>query len=287
MLILRNPNLIAFETIVQAGTVHAAAVELGLTQTAVTLRIQHLEKELGMTLFLRSRRGMSLTGEGEALLQLCLGQKELEGQFLSKVMGNERSEVPLTIVGPTSTIAGRVVDDCLKLYEKYPFLNLHFKTEDHLNLVEMLKRGHADLAVVQYDIVPNEMDSKVLRPEKFLLVCSAAWKGMRLREILETKRIIDFYESDQTTSNYLKSFGLDLKGLKSRIFINNNEALIKAIVAGIGFGTLTEAVAKPFIEDGQLIVLNQAKALENKMALVWYPRPAKQKYFEDLIRSIK
>ncbi|HTL13188.1 MAG TPA: LysR family transcriptional regulator, partial [Bdellovibrionota bacterium] len=64
---LLSPQLQAFSAIVRTGTVHGAARQLGLTQTGVTQRIRALENTLSATLFVRSRKGMSPTSEGEAL----------------------------------------------------------------------------------------------------------------------------------------------------------------------------------------------------------------------------
>src|SRR4051812_43416479 len=125
MEILRNPALVAFQAIADAGTVHGAARTLGLTQTAVTLRLKTLESHLKLTLFLRSRRGMALTPEGKSLLQLCRGQKDLEGQFLSQITGAKRGKISLTLTGPTSAISSRVTENCHHIYEAHPFLNLH------------------------------------------------------------------------------------------------------------------------------------------------------------------
>ena len=64
---LLSANLQAFVSVARQGTVHGAAAELYLTQTGITQRIRAIEKELKTTLFLRSRKGMTLTQEGEAL----------------------------------------------------------------------------------------------------------------------------------------------------------------------------------------------------------------------------
>jgi DNA-binding transcriptional LysR family regulator len=63
-MIIFNQGTKAFLATVELGTVHAAAEKMGLTQTAVTQRIKALEADLGLTLFLRSRRGMALTEDG-------------------------------------------------------------------------------------------------------------------------------------------------------------------------------------------------------------------------------
>lgn len=287
MVVLKNPLLIAFERVAELKTVHAAASDIGLTQAALTKRLRLLESELGITLFLRSRRGMTLTEEGKALLQFCKTSNEAEGQLISKLKGAGQMQVSLTIVGPTSAISSRINKDCLSLYSKYPYLRLHFQSEDHANLVEMIRLGKADLAVVSPNLVPNEMDSKLLKPDRYLLVGSAKWHGRPLDEILENERIIDFYESDQTTFNYLHKFNLENSKRPGRLFINENAALIRMFSAGIGYGTLTEDIAKPFIDSGELIKLNRGQVFEDPLALVWYQRHEKSDYFRDLVRSIK
>ena len=286
-MILRNSLLDSFEAVARLGTTHAAGKELKVTQTAITQRIKALESGLKTTLFLRSRRGMALTEEAKALLQLCHGTRELEGQFLSRLQGEHRSEVTLRLVGPTSAISTRAAINLEPLYQKYPFLRLHLLSHDHSDLVEMIRRGDADLAIVPPGLIPNEMDSKVLKPDRYVLVASHLWKGRRINDILENERVIDFYESDQTTMGYLKHYGFETKAMRSRLFINENEALIRMFIAGIGFGTLTDDIAAPFLRGGKLIALNRAQFLEDPLALIWYPRPRKMDYFEAIVRAIK
>jgi LysR family transcriptional regulator (chromosome initiation inhibitor) len=284
-MILLNQGLHAFLAVVEFGTVHAAADHLGLTQTAVTQRLKGLEGDLKLTLFLRSRRGMAMTDDGSALLQYCRAAQELEGIFQSRVSGQSKGNVSLTLVGPTSALSTRVVDNCTHLYGKYPHLKLNFKTDGHSNRVDLVRRGLADLAIVAPEDVPNEMDSKGLKPDRYLLVACGDWRGRRLQEILESERIIDFYENDETTKRYLKQFGHQVK--RERLFVNENEALIRMFARGIGYGTLTESVARPHLERGTLIALNKGQAMEDPLALVWYARTQKPDYFADIIRSIK
>src|SRR5262245_44872296 len=124
MLILSNPYLQTFKSVAELGTAHAAAKALHVTQASITQRIQSLERELAITLFIRSRRGMALTEEGKALLQFCRSNQELTGHFLSKIRGDAREEVALTIVGPTSALSTRVAEAIRPLYSRYPFLRM-------------------------------------------------------------------------------------------------------------------------------------------------------------------
>src|SRR4051812_36152895 len=99
-MILLSPNLRAFLAVVENSTVSASAKKLGITQTGTTQRIQSLEEDLGVTLFLRSRSGMKLTPEGATLLRHCTYVSELEGRLTSEVRGvGIEHDVDITITG--------------------------------------------------------------------------------------------------------------------------------------------------------------------------------------------
>ncbi|MBC8736920.1 DNA-binding transcriptional LysR family regulator [Paraburkholderia sp. Clong3] len=58
----------AFVTVAREGNLTRAAVQLHLTQPAVSLQIKHLQETLGVTLFTRNSHGLALTRDGQALL---------------------------------------------------------------------------------------------------------------------------------------------------------------------------------------------------------------------------
>ncbi|HEY2023334.1 LysR family transcriptional regulator [Paraburkholderia sp.] len=58
----------AFITVAREGNLTRAAVQLHLTQPAVSLQIKHLQETLGVTLFTRTSHGLALTRDGQALL---------------------------------------------------------------------------------------------------------------------------------------------------------------------------------------------------------------------------
>ncbi len=285
---LLSANLQAFVAIVKQGTVHGAARELHLTQTGVTQRIRAIEKELDTTLFLRSRKGMKLTAEGEALLHYCKAAEDLEGQALSQIHGAGTDKpIYLTVAGPTSVMTARVVDQCAHIYTQWPRLYLSFIINDSVDRVDLVRSGQAAIAIVSPEKVPNEMDSKLIKSDKYILVASSKWRGRRMSDILENERAIDFDETDPTTLNYLKKFDLISSLRRPRVFVNNNEAIIKFFKLGAGFGTLTQEIAKPHIESGDLIALNGGAAMEDPLAIVWYPRTEMPEYFRAIVSSIK
>ncbi len=285
---LLSHNLQAFIAVVEQSTVHGAAKQVNLTQTGVTQRIRALESDLQTTLFLRSRKGMKLTREGEALLRYCRGAVDLEGQTLSQISGAGREQPTyLSIVGPTSVMTARVVSSCIHLFSEWPSLYFNFIISDEEDRLQLIRSGKAELAIVPPEQVPNELDSKVLKSEKYILVGSPKWKGRKLTDILENERVIDFDETDPTSMNYLRKFNLLAKLKRPRLYANNNEAIVKLFSAGVGFGTLTQEIAKPYLDAGTLMTFNSGAVMEDPLALVWYPRPEMPDYLRAIVSAIK
>jgi DNA-binding transcriptional LysR family regulator len=285
---LLNHNLQAFLVVVESSTISGAAEKIGLGQTGVTQRIRALEKDLNVTLFTRSRKGMSLTPEGKSLLKYCIRARELEGETFSEIKGAAtQKEIELRIAGPTSCMSGRIVQQIKYVFKKWPRLNLHFLIDDRENRLDLLKQGLADIVVLHPHQVPSELDSKLIKPDEYFLLGHPRYRGRDLKEILETERLYAFHAEDHTSLNYLKTFDL-LKHLKrSRLFANENRTLSQLLIEGAGIGILSREISEPFIESGQLIKLNHGKAMKDPVALAWYPRTEMPVYFKEIIKAIK
>ncbi len=287
-MILLDPQLIAFETIVKAGTVNGAAELLFLTQTAVTQRLRMLEQKMKTTLFLRSRRGMLLTPEGEALHRYCQRVVEMEGAVLALIQGGGvTTNIRMKVAGPSSIMRTRIIPQCEAVMKEFPYLNMSFQIDDDPDLNQKLKSGDCDLAILSPEYVAAEMDHKPLESEYYLLVCTNQWNNRTLRDILTHEKIIDFDPTDPMSFSYLKHYGfLDLIQ-SERHFVNNTESIAQLFASGFGYGVLTTEFAEPYLKEGTLMVLNQTKKYENPVSLAWYPRSEQPAYFSALIKSIQ
>ncbi len=285
---LLSPQLEAFMTIARHKTVHSAARELHMTQTAVTQRIRMLESRLGTTLFIRTRRGMMLTTEGEALLRYCQATSELEGEALAIIQGAAKeTAIRFCITGPTSIMHSRIVTQCFPIMRQFPNLLMQFDINDQENRIRSLRSGESQLAVIQREDVMPEMEHKLLQPEHYVLVCTSAWEHRTLTDIIKTERIIDYDPTDQMTMHYLRHFNLWDLAQHERHFVNRTDMMAMMLAAGFGYGVLALEFSQSYLKKHELIVLNSKKIYENKMALAWYGRPEPPKYFSAMIEAIR
>lgn len=284
---LLSPQLEAFMAVAQIKTVHGAAQRLHITQTGVTQRIRTLETRLKTALFTRTRRGMLLTPEGEALLRYCQSAHQLAEEALAHITGaGIAAQTHIAICGPSSIMHARVIPACTKVIKQFPHLQMQFEIMDNEERDKMLRSGACQFAILQKEQLSLEMDYKYLQPEKYILVCSAHWRKRKLKDIISHEPIIDFNPTDQMTFNYLKYFNLFEYARLERHFVNRPESMALLLAEGCGYGILLKEFVQPYLTQKKLIVLNAGKVYENNLVLAWYKRPQPTDYFSAITKAI-
>ena len=284
---LLSPELEAFVAIVKTSTVHGAAKEIGLTQTGVTQRIRALEKKIDTTLFTRSRKGMRLTEEGEALYIYCQKVLDIEGETLSLVKGSAiQKNVRIQIAGSSSIMRSRVIPNTIKLTENFPEIRFTYHFTDDESPIRYLKSGECQLAVMSTLEVANELDSKLLEPEIYIMVGPYSWKNRDIKDILKNERLVDFNYGDKVTLGFLKKYKIEHLANKEGHYVNNTDGLVSLLTIGRGYSVLSKKFVDPFIKSKQLAHLLPDKYTKMDFALAWYPRKEMPKYFKELIKQI-
>jgi len=284
---LLSPELEAFVAVVKTSTVHGAAREIGLTQTGVTQRIRALEGKVRATLFTRSRKGMRLTEEGEALYLYCQKVLDIEGETLSQVVGNStKKRVRIQIAGSSSIMRARIIPHTIKITDSFPELRFTYHFTDDESPIRYLKSGECQLAIMTPLEVANELDSKKLEPEIYIMVGPHSWKDRDIKDILKNERLVDFNYGDKVTLSFLKKYNLDHLANKDGHYVNNTDGLVSLLTMGYGYSVLSKRFIDPYIKSKQLAHLLPDKHSKMDFVLAWYPRKEMPKYFMKIIDHI-
>ena len=284
---LLSPELQAFVAIVKNSTVHGAAKEIGLTQTGVTQRIRALEKKVNVCLFTRSRKGMRLTEEGEALYIYCQKVLDIEGETLSLVKGSAvQKNVRIQIAGSSSIMRSRIIPNTIKLTDNFPEIRFTYHFTDDESPIRYLKSGECQLAVLSTLEVVNELDSKMLEPEIYIMVGAYSWRNRDIKDILKNERLVDFNYGDKVTLEFLKKYKIEHLANKEGHYVNNTDGLLSLLTIGKGYSVLSKRFVEPYIKNKQLTHLLPDKHTKIAFALAWYPRKEMPKYFKELIKHI-
>lgn len=285
---LLSANILAFMAIAEGRTVHAAARSLGLTQSAVTTRLQNLERELETTLFLRSRTGMKLSEAGQALLIFCRQVQQSQGDVLAKVRASpDAGSTQMTIQAPSSLMRVRFAPALAQLGIRYNNLRFNLIVDDYGRELDALKSAVCNVAVMREQSVPLECDSKRLAPESYEMFVPKAWAKRNWKEMAENERFVDFDERDALTFEWLEKNKIASSKMQERHFANNSDIMVSLVAAGVGFALLTREFVNCSIHAKDILVARNAPALAVRWAAAWYPRPHVTLLWKELLQALR
>lgn len=156
----RLKPLRAFCQVARMGSVSRAAEALFLSQPAVTLQLQALEREYGKRLFERSGRRLSLSREGEILYELARplveGVDGLEQAFRERIQGLDAGE--LNVAAGSSTILYLLPEIVDRFRTAQPDVRLSLHNVTGAGGLDLLRSDAVDLAVGSMLDVPADLD---------------------------------------------------------------------------------------------------------------------------------
>ncbi|WP_290051510.1 LysR family transcriptional regulator [Amycolatopsis solani] len=152
-----------FVAVVAAGRFQDAAVELSITQQAVSKRIATLEKAVGTRLFTRTARGARLTAEGEAFLPHAHELLTAEARALASVRtGPLRVDVIGRRLCPATLLRG--------FHEAHPEIAVEVVTLFD-TAVAALRNGSIDASFRAVVELPADLDAQWVFDEPIELLC--------------------------------------------------------------------------------------------------------------------
>jgi DNA-binding transcriptional LysR family regulator len=170
MLPLDVPLLQSFLDLAETGSFTATAARVHRTQSAVSAQMRRLESMLGVRLFERTTRRVTLTADGERLVPHAQAVVEaaaaLAARFQhSDVAGDVRVGCPEDVAG--ADLPGILAD----FAAAHPRVRLHVRCDLTLHLVEQFETGAFDLILIKQDPERVMPGARVLRHEPL------AWVG--------------------------------------------------------------------------------------------------------------
>src|SRR5688572_17053691 len=166
-----------FAAVVHSGSFSAAAQRLYMTQPAVSQHIQDLEISLGTSLFVRGRRGVSLTSQGEKLYDYTQRILLLVAEAESEVTHVENLESGQITIGATPGVSVYLLPDWLQGFRTtYPKLNVSLETAVTTENIVGVMEHKLDIAIVEGELEKIQrkgLGSLTIRPVNMLVVVGA------------------------------------------------------------------------------------------------------------------
>lgn len=260
-------NLKFLETFVWVARLQSfslTAEKMFSTQAAISSRIAALEDELGLRLFVRDSRGVSLTPEGLKVLDYAEQMLEVQ-RALKHSLDNTSPQQGLVRIGVMDTVIHTWLSPLMStLMQTFPAVEIEITADAARNLCEQLQKGYLDI-VFQTDLIRHE-SVRNLELAHYPMHWIAASNSIYARPYaslaeMAGERIITFVKHSrphQDVLNLLHAHGI---GAPRVSCVNSVSAMTRLIRDGFGIGALPAAlVAKP-LASGELIQLDPGNRL--------------------------
>jgi LysR family transcriptional regulator, transcriptional activator of the cysJI operon len=263
-----------FVDLAETGNFTKVASENYVTQAAVTLQIRKLESELGVPLFHRTTRSVTLVEAGQRLLPYARAILQ-QAEEAKMAVRDTREEVSgLVRVAAVHSIGLYELPPYIKKFlKKFPGVNLDIQYRTSEEIYRALHDGQIDVGLVAY---PTEMPRIEIHPfmkDSLALVCPkdhpfAGKTSVALSE-LQGQPFVQFGEESPTrkaTDSLLAEHGITVN---VRMECDNIEILKQMIEVGFGLAMLPKKSLTAADQDGGLVTVPiKGAAIERPIGLL-------------------
>lgn len=238
-----------------------AAQNLGYSQAAVTIQIQRLEQELGVHLFDRLGRQVTLTHQGQLFYEHAVGLLR-DVEEAREAVSDQGALTGQLCIGSIESIGAAILPDLLAEYHRrYPEVRIQIITDSPSVLLEWMNENRIDIVYLLDRRIYDDRWVKTLEvPEENLFVTSPDHplaqenRALELDEVLQYPMILT--EPDASYRYLLEQY-LAAEGRAVRPFLESGSTsfILQMLMRTSGITFLPRFTVQQELRDGRLIAL--------------------------------
>ncbi|MCI9082796.1 MAG: LysR family transcriptional regulator [Lachnospiraceae bacterium] len=258
-----NQNLSSyriFYAVANTGNISKTAKELYISQPAISKSIQKLEENLGVKLFARSSRGVTLTPEGELLYT------HVKSAFETLAVGEEKLRRSITLgignlsIGASSTLCKYILLPYLKDFIKqYPHINISIACNSTNHTLKLLEDGKLDIGLIGKPENRKNINFCPLKEIKDIFTATRNYlhnlkiRGINRKHILHNSTLL-LLDRENMTRQYIDTYFQDNHIFpQDTIEVSNMDLLIEMAKTGLGVGCVIQDFVQTELNSGILV----------------------------------
>jgi len=257
----------AFVMVVDNGSFSAAAREMGVSQPAVTMQVQALEADLGVTLLDRAYRRIGLTEAGEALMpraRAVLAELESAREDLERIADTVTGRLALVAsTTPGQYLLPRHLGGFLA---ENPEVTVALAVADTAQVVEAVAAGEADLGMTGAVVKGARVDFEPLGADGIAMICPTAHRFAGAKRVALAEAVAEPFimreegsGTRQMAEEALREAGVDPEELHVVTELGTSEAIVSAVEGGMGLAMVSTWVACKALELGTVATVPVAE----------------------------
>ena len=250
-----------FVRVVEAGTFTRAADSLNLPKATVTKHVQALEERLRVKLLNRTTRRVTVTPDGAAYydrtVRLLTDLDDIEAS-MTNARANPRGRLRIDV--GTSVAQLLIIPHLAEFHARYPDIQVDLGVSDRT--VDLIG-DNVDCVIRGGELSDQSLVARRIRNLEFITVAAPDYlerKGTPTHPLeIEEKHASVIYFSPQSGRHYPLEFrrgdeSIDITG-PYQLSVNESNAHVTSIVAGLGIGQITSWQAQRYLASGALVQL--------------------------------
>jgi DNA-binding transcriptional LysR family regulator len=247
-------ELLVFVTVIDCGSITAAAERLQQTVSGVSRALTRLEKKLDTALVRRTTRRLQLTEEGEMFLARARAiLNAMEEAEESVTRGRERPSGKLRVDAASPFMLHGIVPHMAEFAELYPEIRLELTSNERdIDLLEQ----KVDIAIRIGTLQDSTLHARALGSSKMRVVASPAYLARhgepRSIEALRAHRLTGFNAPDLLNRWPLPDGAEEMFKIEPGILASSGETLRQLAIDGWGIACLADFMIADDIREGRL-----------------------------------
>lgn len=214
-----------------------AAEKLFITQPALTYRIRSLEKELGVSLLLRTNKGVILTNQGTVVAEYALKMiKEYENMKDTVCSMDHLIQGSVQVAVSHSFAQYKLTNILISFTKEYPLIDIHIKTETSDNVINLMLSDRVHIAIARGNYKLN-CKMSLLNEEPVTLISK---EKTDLRDLPHLPYIM--YKTNSSLERMIANWWRENYDVppKTVMHINDSFTCRQLVSGGLGFSVLPD-----------------------------------------------
>lgn len=159
-----------FIEILEAGSFSKTAEKFNYSQSAISQLVNSLENELAVPLLHRSKKGLSLTTEGEQLLPYFYDIYKAESKLRDVLVQKNKHLTGTVRIGAYTSISCSFLPKVIQSFQaKYPLVDYQIINGNYTDIEELITNGGVDLGFVRWPMI-HQLDYHHFQPDDLVVV---------------------------------------------------------------------------------------------------------------------
>ena len=269
-----NARLRAFSAVARHGSFSRAAVELYVSQPAVSKQVAQLEQELGRLLVTRTARGAELTEHGRMLADYVLPAEALLSNARRALESAGDPGVGTLSLAASGTPGLYLLPRLLaRFHEQYPGVEIAYDMSESEHALELVRDHAAELGIVGTFVLPPELDGELLLEDEVVLVGppELAGRTWRRRDVEAITWVMRELGSATRAASEAAALQLGV-AVRRRLELVSWESVKLAVAGGAGIAAISRIAIDVELKAGTLAILDAPWWRASRQMAVVYAR---------------